>query len=104
MKNIDTTGLKKKIERATNIKSFVMKKAYTYFLAQTPVRLGYARRQTKLVKDVIECNYPYAEVLDKGRHQTPKGMRGSEQAPKGMTAPTVEKFGEWVEQYIKRGK
>lgn len=104
MKNIDTTGLKKKIERATNVKSFVMKKAYSYFLAKTPIDQGYARSQTKLVRDTIECRYPYAEVLDRGLHQTPQGQRGSNQAPEGMTAPTIKQFAPWVEQYIKRGK
>ena len=54
----------------------------------TPVDKGFARKNTKLVNNrIIHADYPYAQVLDKGRHKTPKGMRGSRQAPKGMTKP-----------------
>lgn len=68
----------------------VPKEAYQFFVKQTPVKTGNARRNTKLKGKTIQANYQYAEVLDKGRHMTNRGMRGSEQAPEGMTKPTEE--------------
>lgn len=56
----------------------------------TPIKTGNARRKTKLRKTVIEANYTYAQVLDKGRHLTNRGMRGSLQAMEGMTRPTIQ--------------
>ena len=59
------------------------KDAYNYFYAQTPIRTGNARMNTRLSgSNVIEANYPYAGKLDKGY---------SRQAPQGMIVPT-EKF------------
>ena len=68
----------------------VPKDAYNVFYNQTPVRTGNAKNKTRLRGDTIEADYNYAQVLDKGRHMTNKGARGSNQAPRGMTKPTVE--------------
>ena len=68
------------------------------FKRLTPVDTGNARRRTTLQGDTIKANYPYAEVLDKGRHMTNKGMRGSTQAPQGMTKP----FGKWLDQRLRK--
>lgn len=65
--------------------------AYRVFYDKTPVRTGWAKQNTKLVnRNTIVANYNYAEVLDRGRHRTGRGMRGSTQAPRGMSAPTIE--------------
>ena len=64
--------------------------AHREFLKNTPVKTGNARRKTRLQGNDIKAQYPYAEVLEKGRHMTPRGMRGSEQAPEGMSKPTEE--------------
>ena len=62
--------------------------AESEYRSLTPIASGNARRNTRLVNnDTIEANYPYAQVLDRGRHLTPRGMRGSKQAPSGMTKP-----------------
>ena len=55
--------------------------AYDYFVAQTPIKTGNARRNTDLdkPKDTIYADYDYAGRLDAG---------SSRQAPKGMIAPT----------------
>ena len=53
--------------------------AYQYFVAQTPVRSGNARRSTHLAKDTIVADYQYAQRLDDGY---------SKQAPRGMVKPT----------------
>jgi len=64
----------------------------------TPIDTGNARKNTRLVnKKRIEANYPYARVLDKGRHMTARGARGSKQAPRGMTRPLRE----WYKQRIR---
>lgn len=65
----------------------------------TPEDTGNARRKTKLVnKRRIEAKYSYASVLNKGRHMTRRGMRGSLQAPKGMTRPLRD----WYRSRIRR--
>jgi hypothetical protein len=69
----------------------VPQEAYDFFVKTTPKKTGNARSKTKLKGSVIQADYQYAEVLDKGRHMTSRGMRGSDQAPEGMTKPT-EKF------------
>ena len=71
----------------------VPSEAYQYIKKITPVDTGAARRNTSLQNKTIHAKYDYAEVLDKGRHMTSRGMRGSKQAPKGMSKPT--------EQFIK---
>lgn len=55
--------------------------AYNYFVAQTPVKTGNARRNTDFdkPKDTIYADYDYASRLDAG---------SSKQAPKGMIEPT----------------
>jgi hypothetical protein len=74
----------------------ISKFAHKEFVANTPVRSGNARRNTVLQGNEIQANYGYAEVLDKGRHMTRRGMRGSLQAPKGMTAPTLQSVRDYV--------
>ena len=74
----------------------ISKEAYTKFRDVTPVRSGNARRNTKLKGNVIDANYPYATVLDKGRHLTSRGMRGSDQAPDGMSEPTFKHIREFI--------
>ena len=79
------------------------KEAYQEFVKMTPVRTGNAKRNTQLSGKSIHADYQYAQVLDKGRHMTNRGMRGSEQAPRGMTKPTVEFIKKRVGQIV-RGK
>ena len=75
--------------------------AYRFFKNITPVRTGNAKRNTKLSGTTIEADYKYAQVLDKGRHMTNKGMRGSDQAPEGMTKPTEQYIQNRLKQIIK---
>jgi len=102
MAKVNTSKFQKRMATAKKVKPNVMKKAFDYFRKLTPVDTGNAKRNTTLTSDyVIEADYPYAFVLDKGRHMTSKGARGSKQAPQGMTNPTVRKFKEWVRNFIK---
>ena len=83
------------------VKKNTMTQAFAYFKRITPVDTGRARRNTKMINWRIVAQYSYAWVLDKGRHLTRQGMRGSKQAPEGMTQPTIKKFGEWVRKFIR---
>jgi hypothetical protein len=78
----------------------IAKEAFTKFVDVTPERSGNAKRSTKLQGNTINANYAYANVLDKGRHMTNRGMRGSDQAPNGMTEPTIKHIREYVKQKL----
>lgn len=61
--------------------------AYKIFRSHTPIRSGNARRRTTLNNSTIEANYAYATKLDQG---------ASNQAPDGMTKPTVD----WIKRRL----
>lgn len=79
----------------------VPKEAYQEFKKVTPIKTGNAKRNTRLKGKTIEADYQYAQVLDKGRHMTNRGMRGSEQAPQGMSKPTREFIQKRIKQILK---
>lgn len=89
----------KKMQRVLDPKNLA-KVAYPVFVNLTPVDTGYAKRHTVLNNAQIDARYPYAGVLDKGRHMTGKGMRGSNQAPKGMTDPTMDYILKYIKQQL----
>lgn len=66
---------------------------FTEIRGRTPVDTGRARAgwrsQTQQSGFEIENSVPYIGVLDKGRHMTSRGMRGSKQAPKGIVGPSL---------------
>lgn len=72
----------KMFDNAEKIARDLVRDGYEYFVKQTPVRSGNARRNTQLRGTTIDANYAYAQRLDQGY---------SSQSPKGMTEPT-EKF------------
>ena len=76
--------IKKELEPAN-----LAQQAYRHFKSVTPERSGNAKRNTHVVRNVIEADYPYAQRLDQGY---------SKQAPDGMTKPTIE----WLRAYIKQ--
>lgn len=61
--------------------------AHKAFVDNTPIRTGYARRNTLKSGNDIDANYPYAQKLEEGF---------SKQAPKGMTEPTIEEVRRYV--------
>lgn len=61
--------------------------AYKEFVKNTPIRSGNARRKTRKSGNRIDADYPYAQRLEEG---------WSNQAPKGMTQPTIEAVREYV--------
>lgn len=101
MANVKTQVFQRRMRALRGTKKNVIQKAFAFFKSITPIDTGFARKHTKLINWKIVANYPYAFVLDKGRHLTNRGMRGSKQAPKGMSNPTTKKFGEWVRNFIR---
>jgi hypothetical protein len=89
------------LKRIQNKLNNVPKEAYKEFVKVTPYKTGNAKRKTKLKGKTIVADYPYAQVLDKGRHMTNRGMRGSEQAPEGMSKPTTEFIKQTIDKIIK---
>lgn len=61
--------------------------AYKAFVKNTPIRSGNARRKTKKSGNTINADYPYAQRLEEGY---------SQQAPQGMTEPTLEEVRTYV--------
>lgn len=99
-KNIGTRT--NKIQKELNK---IPKKATEFFKygAPTPVDTGKARRNTDLRGNEIVANYPYAKVLDDGRGFRDGQMRGSEQAPDGMSKPTLEYIQRTVARVMRGG-
>jgi len=75
--------------------------AFKRFRFYTPKRTGNAFRNTKLRKNEIQTNYDYARVLDEGRGFRDGQIRGSTQAPKGMSEPTVKDLITYIEKISK---
>jgi len=98
----------KKFQTALNkyagLKAQVMPKVFQTFYDVTPVKTGNAKRNTRLKGQDIEANYAYAGVLDAGRHMTARGMRGSDQAPKGMSAPARATLDQEVKKFLAKSK
>jgi hypothetical protein len=67
---------------------------FTEIKQRTPEDTGTAkagwRNQNTQAGFEITNQVPYIGVLDKGRHMTRRGMRGSKQAPKGMVGPSLD--------------
>ena len=76
----------------------IANEAFKKFVEVTPENTGNAKRSTRLAGNEINADYPYAGVLDQGRGYRDGQMRGSEQAPKGMTEPTLEHIRNYVYQ------
>lgn len=98
---LTVNGLTSSLKRVQKRLDKVPLEAHKEFVKNTPVKTGNARRKTRLSGNTINANYPYAQVLDKGRHMTNRGMRGSEQAPEGMSKPTQEFIDKRIQQILK---
>lgn len=82
-----TSDIRSEVKRLSN-------QVYSEVKTRTPVKTGTAqagwRQRTADTNFTISNAVPYIEVLDKGRHMTSRGMRGSKQAPKGIVGPSLE--------------
>ena len=92
---VDTSEFDSLIKDLDNLPETVMRKAYKYFKAETPIDSGNARRRTRLQnnKTVIYANYPYAGRLDDG---------WSKQSRDGMTEPTIDFIEDEVRRQLNR--
>jgi uracil phosphoribosyltransferase len=67
---------------------------FTEVVKTTPVKTGAARggwKKTVNDRDFeLSNDVPYVPVLDRGRHMTSRGMRGSKQAPNGIIGPSLK--------------
>ena len=103
---VDMSGLINKFNNLKKVEQEVIKPAFDFFVKQTPVKTGNARNNTHLEQRngeaVINADYPYAFVLDAGRSFRDGQMRGSEQAPKGMSDPTIKEIQKLVQNYINK--
>jgi hypothetical protein len=87
---VDTAVLRQKLKNQQKAVEKLPVRAEQFFVSQTPIDKGNARRSTKLGKDnVIHANYAYAQRLDDG---------WSSQSPQGMTKPTEK----WLEKEFKK--
>jgi hypothetical protein len=98
---VDANILKRKLEKLEKSLENLPQETLVEFKKNTPIKSGNAKRNTKLKGSKISADYPYATVLDKGRHMTRRGMRGSEQAPEGMSKPTIRFLEKRVKQIIR---
>lgn len=66
----------------------------TEIRTNTPVDTGKARagwiKKNSSNGFEISNSVPYVPILDKGRHLTNRGMRGSRQAPNGIIGPSLD--------------
>lgn len=98
MFNISITrsgSLQKELETATRSEiAWFADDLFNEVRRKTPVDTGRAKRGWKKSSTVttheISNSVDYVEVLDKGRHMTKRGMRGSKQAPRGIVGPSLE--------------
>jgi hypothetical protein len=68
------------------------REAHRVFVKETPIRTGNARKRTRLQNQTIAADYPYAQRLDNGY---------SDQAPEGMTKPTIEHMRKFIQRKTK---
>ena len=99
---INLTKFKNKVHSLAELRDTAMPLLYDEFVKLTPVKTGNARSNTNYHSNVIKANYAYADVLDKGRGYRDGQMRGSEQAPDGMSQPLKEYAKQLLPQLVKR--
>lgn len=71
----------------------IPRQAYNFFKNITPKNTGQAQRRTNLRGNVIDAKYDYATHLDQG---------SSQQARRGMTAPTTDYVTRLIRQGVKK--
>lgn len=78
---IKSQAAQTKLRRVRNRLNSVPQRAHRFFVRETPIDTGNAKRRTKFIRgNTIDANYPYAVRLDEGY---------SRQSPLGMSLPTI---------------
>ena len=100
--SVDLNKLTIKLSQLNKIIDQSMPQIYQKFTQITPLgKTGNARSSTSLSGRTITANYSYADVLDKGRGFRDGQVRGSIQAPNGMSGPTIDYARNLIIQKIK---
>lgn len=91
---VDLNSVIKQLKSNKNLAKDLIDSAGNFFIKQTPIRSGNARRNTEvqITKKRIVADYPYSERLDTG---------WSRQAPDGMVKPTIDFIEKEVQKKIK---
>ena len=91
---VDLNSVIKQLKSNKNLAKDLIDSAGDFFIKQTPIRSGNARRNTdvQITKKRIVADYPYSERLDTG---------WSKQAPDGMVKPTIDFIEKEVQKKIK---
>ena len=84
---IDSSKFLSRMDNLEDLPELTMKKSYTFYRNETPIRSGNARNKTKRNGLTLKSNYAYAGRLDEG---------WSKQSPKGFTDPTID----YIERFI----
>ena len=92
---LDTRQVINQFKAAEDIPTDLIERSYKKFKDLTPIRTGNARQNTKLEKTTILGDYPYAQRLDKGY---------SQQAPDGMSEPTIAYMERELDQLVRKVK
>ena len=98
----NTTQANTLFQNAQQVSERSVQQAFQYFRGITPEASDNAKKNTTVdVKNkTITANYAYAGVLDAGRRSTAQGMRGSQQAPNGMSGPTLKELDRIINKEI----
>jgi len=78
---LKTNRIRPHLQKVDRRLSKVAPEAHKFFVSETPIRTGNARRKTRLQGKIIKADYPYAKRLDEG---------WSRQSPEGMSKPTIQ--------------
>ena len=70
-----------------------IKETHKKFVSLTPKATGNARNKTKLQRNTISADYPYAKALEKGH---------SKQAPQGMVKQSVQFLQQALRKIIRK--
>jgi len=78
---LKTNRIRPHLQKVDRRLSKVAPEAHKFFVSETPIKTGNARRKTRLQGKIIKADYPYAKRLDEG---------WSRQSPEGMSKPTIQ--------------
>lgn len=92
MVKIDDSDVQDLYDQLQDLSKHMLREGVTYFRDITPRDGGNARRKTRLSRNRIVADYPYAGRLDDGH---------SDQAPRCMTQPTIEFWEQQVDEFVR---
>lgn len=91
--HVNVSAVKRQFDALTKEIQQIPKDAHRVFVAKTPKRTGNARSKTKLSRNTIRADYPYAQRLEEGY---------SKQAPDGMIKHTVKYIESRLSKFVRK--